>query len=192
LVQVADLATRPAGVPVKLIAMITGVRRITTKTNRTMAILELEDLTGTIELVAFPDCYDRYTELWQVDAIVQVVARPERRGETLQLVCDSITTEIEDAAPVSRPARTIHVRLPASPDVWADINLMHQIDATLRRHEGELPVLVHVPRGNGRETVLRCRTRLAEWSPLFAAELSEIVGAGRVEVHEPFAAPLAS
>ncbi|HET7092187.1 MAG TPA: OB-fold nucleic acid binding domain-containing protein, partial [Thermomicrobiales bacterium] len=92
--QIVDLEERPPGQMVRLIAMIVSVRRIATKTNRTMAIVELEDLTGTIELVAFPDCYERHAELWNADAIIEVTGKVDRRGEAVQLICEQATCEL--------------------------------------------------------------------------------------------------
>jgi len=190
-VHIVELGERTPGEKVRLVAMIVGVRRITTKTNRTMAIVEIEDLTGTIELVAFPDCYERLNGVWQEDAIVEVVAKLERRGEGLQLVCESATTEIERAV-VPAARRLIRVRLPASIDVWADIEAMQALDACLRRHEGEDRLVLHVPRGDGSEVVLRSRSRAVEWGPELHQELEGIVGSGRVTVEEAGAARLSA
>ena len=60
LAQIVELPQRTPGEKVKVVGMIAGIRRITTKTNRTMAIIDLEDLTGNIELVAFPECYESH------------------------------------------------------------------------------------------------------------------------------------
>jgi hypothetical protein len=141
----------------------------------------LEDLTGAIELVAFPDCYERCAEVWRADAIVEVVGRLERRGEVLQIVCEAATTELTIASPLARERRTIDLRLPASPDVWADIQVMHRLDAALRRHEGDDELVLRV-----------ARSRRVDWGPLLAAELGEIVGVERVAVREATAARLAS
>ncbi len=189
--QIVDLAARPPGGMVKLVAMICGVRRVTTKTNRTMAILQLEDLTGTIELVAFPDCYERHASLWQEDAILEIDAKLELRGEGLQLVCERASGEV--AAPVaSVPRRLIRVRLPASADVWTDIEVMQRIDAALRRFDGDEALVLHVPRADGSEAVLSSRSRLVEWGDDLRLELEQIVGVGRISVEAPRPLPLAS
>ena len=157
---------------------------MTTKANKSMAIVELEDLTGTIELVAFPECYDRHGALFEPDAILEIGAKLERRGETLQLVCDTATTELT-VAPL-RPAatRTLHVRLPASGDVWADIAVMHELNAILQRHEGDEPVVLHVPRA-GAGVTLRSRSRTVEWNDILSSELRQLLGQERVTIEDP-------
>ncbi len=190
-VQIVDLDRRTPGDRIKVVAMVVSVRRITTKSNRTMAIVELEDLTGSIELVAFPDCYDKHAGLWVPDAILEVAAKLERRGEALQLVCESATDDIAVARRLA-PRRTVHVRLPASADVWADIRVMQQLDDVLKRYEGEDGVVLCVPRRDGSEAILRSRTRRVDWTASLAAELDQVVGAGRVRVDEPLPALIAS
>lgn len=175
-VQIVELAERNPGEKVKLIAMISGVRRITTKTNRTMGIAEIEDLTGTIELVAFPECYERHRGLWECDTILEVVAKLERRGEVLQLVCESVTDEVATAPVAPLPRRTLHLHLPATADVWADIRLMQQVDAVLRRHEGDDALILHLNGVRGEGAALRSRSRRVDWNDLLGAELTEVVG----------------
>ncbi|MGI9253633.1 MAG: OB-fold nucleic acid binding domain-containing protein, partial [Thermomicrobiales bacterium] len=128
LTQVIDLGGRVGGAPVKAVVMVTTIRRITTKTNKTMAIAEVEDLTGSVELVLFPEMYDRYGETLQPDAILQVTAKVERRNETVQLVCEHITAELTilPASP-SPPRRIVHVRLSSAPDQWEDVSAMNRV-----------------------------------------------------------------
>jgi len=187
LVEIVRLPERVPGEKLRVVGMIANVRRITTKNNRTMAIVELEDLTGSIELVAFPDCYEQHAGLWESDRIIEVVARLERRGEQWQLVCETATEEIaqkQEQAAGSVARRAVHVRLPATPDVWHDIHLMHEVDAILRRHEGDDDVIVHV-RKNGTVVRLKSRTRRIEWGPELARELGTVLGSDGVSVENP-------
>ncbi|MBA3643598.1 MAG: DNA polymerase III subunit alpha, partial [Chloroflexia bacterium] len=107
-VQTIELEQRTPGDIVRMIGMVTAVRRLTTKSNRTMAIVEFEDLTGSISLVSFPESYDRYGALWVADSIVEVVAKLDRRAEELQLICESVSTDFLTAvATVPESPRTV-------------------------------------------------------------------------------------
>jgi DNA polymerase-3 subunit alpha len=90
------------GQKITLIGMLTGLRRIVTKKNDTMLLAQVEDLDGSIEMVAFPKVYEKHADFWQEDAIVAITAKVEYRRETLQLVCESVSdyTEISAATPV--------------------------------------------------------------------------------------------
>jgi DNA polymerase-3 subunit alpha len=173
--QIVEVGNREPGTKVKVIGMVAGVRRITTKTNRTMAIVDFEDLTGNIELVAFPDAYERFAELWVDDQILAVEAKVDRRGEQLQLICESAVEELPAEVVPAGPSRQVHVRLAATADIWADIGAMHQVDEIIKRHDGDDAVVFHVPyRGGVRR--FRSRTRRVEWNDVLAAELRRLLG----------------
>jgi DNA polymerase-3 subunit alpha len=181
--QIVEIANREPGSKIKVIGMVAGVRRVTTKSNRTMAIVDFEDLTGNIELVAFPDTYERYAELWVEDQILNVEAKVDRRGEQLQLICESAATELPSAVVSAGPSRQVHVRLTATTDIWADIRTMQMVDEIIRRHEGDDVVVLHVPyRGGVRR--LRSRTRRVDWNDVLAAELRRLLGQDGVRLEE--------
>lgn len=190
--EIGSLQERSPGEKVRLIAMVASARRIATKNGRTMAIVELEDLTGTMELVAFPDTYERTSGIWNNDAVVLIEAKLDRRGEAFQLICETATTELPALATTPLPRRTVHIKLPATSDVWADIQVMHQLDGVFRQHEGDDELVLHLPSRRRTEIQLICRGRKLEWSPLLAAELAAALGPGRVRVEEPELVELAS
>jgi DNA polymerase-3 subunit alpha len=179
--QIGQLGERTTGTKVRVLGLISSVRRITTRSDRTMAIIELEDLTGSIELVAFPDCYDQLSEFWEADKILEVTAKVDRRGDQLQLICETATDDISLEAKKPLPQRTVHVRLPSSDDVWGDIRVMQQVDEILKRYDGEDAVLLHVPTTN-RVITLRSRSLKIEWSDALAREFTDVVGQDVVKI----------
>jgi DNA polymerase-3 subunit alpha len=166
--------------------MINGVRRITTKTNRTMAVLDFEDLTGNIELVAFPDCYDQHAELWEPDNIVEITAKVDRRSEQLQLICETATTEIKQA-PRRTLRRAVHLRFPASSDLAEDIRLMQDVFEVLTHFEGDDDIVIDVPTARG-HVAIRSRSRRVEWNDRLHDALSRLLGSDRVELKVPLLA----
>jgi DNA polymerase-3 subunit alpha len=179
--QIGQLGERPTGAKVRVIGLVNSVRRITTRSDRTMAVIELEDLTGSIELVAFPDCYEQLGELWEADKILEITAKVDRRGEQLQLICEIATDDISLKPSAPPPRRMVHVRLPSSDDVWNDIRVMQQVDEILKRYDGEDAVLLHIPTTD-RVITLRSRTLKIEWSDALARELSVVVGRDGVNI----------
>jgi len=62
---------------------VMNVRKIVTKKNETMAIAQLEDLHGGLNVVAFPRTYAANPEIWREDAILVVSGKVDvRRTET--------------------------------------------------------------------------------------------------------------
>ena len=77
-----------SGEKVVLAGLVTSVRRIVTRNKAQMAVLTIEDLHGTIEVVVFPRIYERTLDLWRDDAILIVEGKVDTRSERPQLVLD--------------------------------------------------------------------------------------------------------
>ena len=62
-----------------------------TKTNKAMAFLELEDLTGTVEVIVFPKDYEKYQQFMTLDEKIFVVGRATVEDEQNgKLICERI------------------------------------------------------------------------------------------------------
>ncbi len=181
--EVAQLDGRTIGSAVRLLAMVASVRRVVTKSNRTMAIAVLEDLSGRVDAVLFPDACDRFGHFLSEGAIVDVRGRVDRRGESLQIICESVTDEMPTttAAHLDEP-NTIVIRFGAAPDSWAEIRSMQQVDEILKRHEGANPVIVEIPITPSVTQHLRSRNRRVDWSPELEGELQSVRGVLTTEV----------
>jgi DNA polymerase-3 subunit alpha len=68
---VADLAERE----VRVGGLVRAVRRVVTRKGQIMAYVELEDLTGTMELTLFPRAYEQFRALFEPDELVVVLGR---------------------------------------------------------------------------------------------------------------------
>jgi DNA polymerase-3 subunit alpha len=77
-----------SGERVVMAGLLTGVRRIVTRNKAQMAVLTVEDLHGTIEVVVFPRVYERSLELWREDAILVLEGKVDTRSERPQIVLD--------------------------------------------------------------------------------------------------------
>ncbi len=101
---------------------------------RRMAVWELEDVTGTVRVVAFPEAFERYERLLEDGAAVLVVASMKGEGDHVELTADEValleTVESQRAA-----ALRVVVDLEQ-----ADEESLEQIREYLLEHPGELPV----------------------------------------------------
>ena len=183
-VQIAELSDRAVGERIRTIAMVTTIRRVTTKTNRSMAVLEIEDLTGSIEVVVFPDAYDQHSSLLESDAILSITAKLDERGESRQLIADVVSNDLPRPRQVKAASRRLAIHLPVSEHVWRDIALMQEIDSALRLYEGGDEVVFCVPNGAAMLR-LRSRSRRIEVEERLLGELRRIVGETRVRIEDP-------
>jgi DNA polymerase-3 subunit alpha len=182
--QAVELPERTPGERVRFIGMVVDVRRIITRTNKSMAIIKLEDLSGTVEAVCFPETFERVSALLESDAILEATGKVDRRNDETQIIVDTLSRDLpEFEANANRDEPIVAVRLPGSGDVWNDISLMQRIDQVLRDHEGLAVLEFQLPRGT-RVIRLRSRSRKIEWSEDFRREMEQLLGEGSVSYHE--------
>lgn len=74
----------------KIAGIITNVSKVTDRKGRPFAFLQLEDLKGTMEVIAFNDIYDRRMGLIQVDTIVVVEGSLDRSRGQPKLIANSM------------------------------------------------------------------------------------------------------
>jgi hypothetical protein len=89
------------GQRVVLGGIVTGVRTVITRAKQTMAIVTLEDLQGTCEVVVFPRMHEQTAGTWQEGTIVLVAGRVDHRGEEVSLLADLVVEW--DAAVIRGP-----------------------------------------------------------------------------------------
>lgn len=79
----------------------------TTKNQNLMAYLTLEDVSGTMEIIVFPNVLSEYGALFHQDALVLVRGRVSIRDEGApQILCDSAEPLVQMQAPAETPVKT--------------------------------------------------------------------------------------
>jgi DNA polymerase-3 subunit alpha len=77
--------------------IITAQRTVITKRQETMAIVTVEDLQGSIEVVVFPRLFETTRPLLRDGAILLIAGRVDHKGEEVSLLADLIA-DWDDAA----------------------------------------------------------------------------------------------
>jgi len=115
-----------------IIAHVT--RKMTRNGNGVMAYCTLEDMTGSIECLAFPSVYTKYGSLLSTDMRVIINGRLNVREEQNNMVI------IEDVSPLHRRASDdkLYLRMDAGDDA-----LMSKVQDALRRFPGNVPVVLY-------------------------------------------------
>ncbi len=112
---------------VSVVAMVSGLRPVTTRKGDRMAVLQLEDLTGSCEAVVFPKTYARLADHLMVDARLLIWASVDRRDEQVQLIVD-------DCRGVDA-LKFLLVEL--APEEASDIAVQHRLRECLTQHRTE-------------------------------------------------------
>ena len=133
-VQVAGLSSEYRdGDEVSVGGLIASLRKVTTKASgQPMAFFTLEDLTGSIEIVAFPKVYEETASLIYEDSIVLVQGRLELREDEIKLIANAILPFSQDA-----------VIIPIDADNITKGGLQ-KLKKKLKGNSGEIPVFIKI------------------------------------------------
>jgi len=78
------------GKTVRVGGIISGIKRIITRSGKPMLFMGLEDLTNKIEIVVFPSIIDRNPTVFQENKIVFVKGRVDNRDNVPKIICEEI------------------------------------------------------------------------------------------------------
>ncbi|HLO33771.1 MAG TPA: DNA polymerase III subunit alpha [Anaerolineales bacterium] len=90
---------------VRVAGLITAVRPYTTKTNKPMGFVTLEDIQGNIELVLFPKTWQKTHEQLAVGRIIIVEGKVDTGSTPPKVLVDEIRTEIKILESLDTPVR---------------------------------------------------------------------------------------
>ncbi len=123
------------GTKVTLAGIINRVRTQLTKKGEIMKYLELEDLTGTIEVLVFPSLVRRFDALLQEDTIVAVDGNLDLTEDAPPKLRLEGIKRLSEATPKPKKETKLYLRLFKNEDEDA-------VKAILRGGAGEIPVIL--------------------------------------------------
>jgi len=136
----SEITEEMAGENVVVAGVVQEVRTTQTRRGERMAFVRLEDLQGTMDVVVFPRMLRDSEEMWVEDKILIVRGKVDARGDSVSILCESVTDELMTAEIVNHeedqsPAARLVVRLKRSKDVDRDKEVLERIV----RVAGQLP-----------------------------------------------------
>jgi len=159
--------------------IVGAVRQLKTRKGDRMAVFTLEDAGGGVEVIAFPEAYQRSAVLIESGTLVLVRGKLERDEESVRMLAAEI-------APLDtvreRLAREIAIRFRKP----ADRGMLETLGEIFARHRGDRKVSFEVETG---EPPNRLRVRVdvsaqirVRPSSALIAEVEQLVGSGSVEL----------
>jgi len=138
-----------------VVGVLREVKEILTRNGRRMAFATLEDFSGAIEVVVFPEAFDRGRDLLVADAVVAVRGKVDLERGDPKLLADEI---LEPTALPERPARAVHVRVSRASDEPALFDLRE----ALFGKSGRCALYLHLAgaRGDGEAIIQAAPTLL--------------------------------
>ncbi|MEL7504798.1 MAG: DNA polymerase III subunit alpha [Cyanobacteria bacterium J06554_6] len=148
-ISIAELGDQPEKVTISAIVMLSHVKPVTTKKGDSMAIVQLEDLSGQAEAVVFPRAYERIGLHIKTDARLMVWGKVDRKDERTQLI-------IDDAEPIES-VRLVMVEI--DPQIAGDIVQQNRLRTVISQQQGEdkkeakVPVIAMISVGSSKQAI---------------------------------------
>jgi len=85
-----ELSDGSKGSSVKILGLITKIKKITTSSNQHMIFVKLEDSFGEIEVIVFPKILKSTSNLWEENKMVSVEGRLSDKDGQLKLLAENV------------------------------------------------------------------------------------------------------
>ena len=164
---------------VKVIGIVTSVKRITDKKGRPMAFVQLEDLRGSIEALIFSDVYDRHQGMIEPDTILLMDGSISKKDGAPKILANSME-RVESLREKFQAQLELSIRLQTSEISGEDLQQMATLFST---HKGETPVRLVVKSDHAKKPInMNVRKFVVEPSNELLKGLRELVGKEAVKL----------
>lgn len=158
------------GMAVVMGGMVSSVKTLMTKKNKMMAFVQLEDLMGIVEVIVFPNIYERVASLLKADKVIVIKGTINfKEDEAPKVLADKIF-HIDDVS--GEPIESM-VEL-TIPETMNEGEILADIRAVLMAHKGDIPIVI---RSNA--TRRRFKTKSDLWvrtDPELFDQLANLIG----------------
>jgi len=176
-VTTQDLASAPDGSQVVLVGVVQSVKLKNNKAGKRYATFSLEDLVGAVEVIAWPETYQKTESVINSDEPVVARGKLDIDEERAQILLD-------DLRPLSvvmvDSVREVHIR---APKTQMDEDLLGNLKALFGRHAGGCPIYLHLLLDPALEAIFLLGNdfRVAP-TESFVGEVERIFAPGAVEL----------
>jgi DNA polymerase III subunit alpha len=158
--SIAELKERPVSGEVKAGGVVTAMRLRNTKKGERYASFQLEDKTGFVEVIVWPDTYRRCSEILVSDDPILVSGKMDVGEERVQIIANEVTP-LEEASrrlPPSTVERRkkengdrVHFYLQSAGFTSEELGRLRD---TLLKYPGSCAVVLHLTKSDKSETII--------------------------------------
>lgn len=181
------------GMSAVMAGIITGKKTLITKNGKMMAFVEMEDMFGPVEVVVFPNVYERCSSIIEEDSIISVKGNINfKEGETPKILANEIVDlkELKNALPQKQPEPIqeqpdgiFKIRLPEGDGVHnieeQNNAVLAELSEVMKKYPGNWQAIIYYPQGGSRRTG---KQLWADPCQAFGEEIEKIVGKGNYKV----------
>jgi len=133
------------GMSATMAGIISSKKTIVTKSSKMMAFVDMEDLYGNIEVIVFPNIYERYLQLIQEDAIVVIKGSINFKEEEMpKMIAEHIsgieTLELLGESKNAKEEPSVKLRVPYELD---EAETLEKIKKIALEHRGDVPIIIY-------------------------------------------------
>ncbi len=160
---------------VTMAGIVTALKKRRTRRGDTMAVLKLEDLEGSVEVIVFPEAYGRHGSLLKEDAAILLTGNVEIADEQRRLIADAVLA-LDEAE--EKRAREVVICVPPGD---LEEETVSRVRDLLRERPGPCPVFIEVTRPRSFRATLRVSSALkVSPSRVLTLALEGVLGKGAV------------
>jgi DNA polymerase-3 subunit alpha len=164
--------------------MASRVRRVTTRKGDEMAFVELEDLSGSMDIVVFPKTYRKHRQLLREDQLLKIRGKVEVRNGGVQVIADSVRSivlGVADNSSAAERSQLLEVSLHCGEDREGDVRLLRKVYQILQERPGSDHFRFNIISDQGR-VQLEFPNVTTRFDPELATALQEALGKGALQV----------
>jgi DNA polymerase-3 subunit alpha len=184
---ISQLTTKQDQKMVTLATMVSKIRKVKTRRGETMAVLTVEDRSGSIEAVVFPKTFKTSSEFLEMDQVLIIqgtaeISDDQEGGLSGSQIRVNRILPLELAS--EQVAKQIGIQFPSD----IDESMLFQTKEILHRHPGKLPVTLIFDQHGPDSWRIPCGSRLlTSATQELIEELRELLGpkAIRLEIAQP-------
>jgi DNA polymerase-3 subunit alpha len=167
----------PDGKEVTICGIIAGLKQKVTKKGDKMAILNLEDLTGTVETIVFPDLYASSTHLLLTDTPLIVAGQLDKseQGNKIKALRIHLLADVK-----KKGATRMDIKLSATGLTQDDLLKIKNI---LLRYKGNISVCLRLQNPTRKDSIISVGKDIrVNPSDQLIAEIESVLGADSVSL----------
>jgi DNA polymerase-3 subunit alpha len=167
--RLSEVQARRDGEVVTVAGMVGALKQVTTRKGDPMVFVQLDDITGSAEVVVFNSVYAASQELLQQDAILVVKSRVDHKqaGET-KLIAMEVT-----AFAAAQEVTEVRLRVDARK---APAGLLRELKLLMKDFPGEAPVIMDVDTSLGPKVLELGAGYRVSPTPAFFGEVKALLG----------------
>lgn len=163
--------------------LITSIKQVSTKKGDLMQFVNLEDLSGTQEVVIFPETLKKYKDLLEVDKIILASGRISNRNDETKVIVEKMVTLTSPEEAEAKARQILNGSTPQLPKFTTKVvtlpagttpDVVAQLKQILTKFPGEQPVAFKLSTPTGWRTVSTPFT--VEDSPTLDSQIDSLIG----------------